>query len=121
MLNVCKKVYQHQNIVETVIYGPKKSNCKNEVFLDFCLLVLLPISFDLIIMETPTKFLSPPMGLYFFLEKISVFIKLGDGTLIHVLLQKARCVTKLADGVVISSQAQMNYFWGHGCCGGNKT
>ncbi len=72
MLNVCKKVYPHQNVVETVIYGPKKSTCKNKVFLDFCLLVLLPIFFVLIIMETPTKLLSPPMGLYFFRKNQSV-------------------------------------------------
>jgi hypothetical protein len=49
-----------------------------------------------------------------------VFIKLGDDTLIPVLLQKASFVTKLADGVVISSQAQMNYFWGPDDCWGKK-
>ena len=50
-----------------------------------------------------------------------MFIKLGDDTLIPVLLQKASFVTKLADGVVISSQAQMNYFWGPDDCWGKKT
>jgi hypothetical protein len=61
-----KKVYPHQSVVKSVLYGPKKATCQNEVFLDFCFLGLSPISFVLIIIETPSKFLSPPMGLYFF-------------------------------------------------------
>jgi hypothetical protein len=47
---------------------PKKANCKNKVFLNFCYYVHLPISFVLIVIETRTRCLSPRMGLYIFLK-----------------------------------------------------
>jgi hypothetical protein len=40
VLNVRKKVFLLQYVVKTVLYGPKKATCKNEVFLDFCFFVL---------------------------------------------------------------------------------
>ena len=59
------KVFLLQYVVKTVLYGPKKATCKNEVFLVFCFFVLSPMSFVLVVIETTTWCLSPCMGLYF--------------------------------------------------------
>jgi hypothetical protein len=109
------KVFLLQYVVKTVLYGPKKATCKNEVFLVFCFFVFSPMSFVLVVIETPTRCLSPCMGLYLKKKKINVGIKLADGALIPVLLQEARFVTKLADGVVISSRKQTQLFLGPRC------
>ncbi len=47
-----------------MLYGPTKATWKNEVFLDFCLFVLSPKAFILVIIETPTRCPSTPKGLY---------------------------------------------------------
>jgi hypothetical protein len=54
VLNVCKKVFLLQYVVKTVLYGPKKATCKNEVFLGFCFFVLSPISLVMVVIEIPT-------------------------------------------------------------------
>jgi hypothetical protein len=54
VLNVCKKVFLLQYVVETLLYGPKTATCKNEVFLVFCFFVPSPISFVLVVIELPT-------------------------------------------------------------------
>jgi hypothetical protein len=64
VLNVCKKALLLQYVVKTVLYGPKKVTCKNEEFLDYCFFVISPISLVLVIIETPTRCLSPPKGLH---------------------------------------------------------
>jgi hypothetical protein len=38
-----KKVISLQYVVKTVLYGPKKATCKNEVLLDFSFFVHSPI------------------------------------------------------------------------------
>jgi hypothetical protein len=114
VLNVCKKVFLLQYVVKTVLYRPNKATCKNEVFWGFCFFVLSPIYFVLVVIEIPT-------GVYQLIwvstlkKIINVRIKLADGAFIPILLKKTRFVTKLADGVVISSRIQTTFFWGPRC------
>jgi hypothetical protein len=115
VFNVCKKVSLLQYVVETVLYGPKKATCKNEVFLVFCFFVPSPISLVLVVIEIPTGVYHLIWVSTFKKKIINVRIKLADGALIPVLLKKTRFVTKLADGVVISSRTQTTFFWGPRC------
>jgi hypothetical protein len=109
------KVFLLQYVVKTVLYGPKKATCKNKVFLVFCFFVLPPIYFILVVIEIPTRCLSLHMSLYF-KKNIQCAHKVSRCALIPVLLKRARFVTKLADGVVISSGAQTTFFWGPDVC-----
>ena len=106
-----KKVFSLQYVVKTVLYGPKKATCKNEVLLDFYFFVLSSI----LSFWSSWRLLQ---GVYHLLQvstlkkNICVCKKFEDGALLLVLLWIARFVTKLPDGPVISSRAQTKFVWG---------